>query len=241
MDPRPDEELDVLRRRLYAPGVTAEDVARYEAVAGLQAEPADEASAPEPPRRPRRLVVVGAAVLAAVVLAGSGVALVRTSARPVVPTPTASPASTVPEVIDARIPVAASTRAGLAARLRAGRSAGMLDLVEADPGLRPPQLLTVGRAASTEYSGTGPTALRLDPSALAERGGRATVIVVLAATGGYTWRADRGDRLIAAHASAAQAGAPMASTFAYGPGAPDRLLLLVPDRARWGAVVVFTD
>lgn len=226
-----------MRRRLYAPGVTAQDVARYEAAAGVPEE--EPAPAPPPaPRRPRRAVVVGAAVLAAVVLVGAAVALSRTAERRAA---TASPTATIPNVIDARVPLAASMRTALVARLRDGRSAGMLDLVEADPGLRPPQLTTVGRAASTEYSGTGPTVLRLDPSALAERGGRATVIVVLAGTGGYTWRADRGERLIAAHASAAQAGEPVASTFAYGPGAPDRLLLLVPDRARWGAVVVFTD
>ncbi|GAA2753645.1 hypothetical protein [Amnibacterium kyonggiense] len=239
MDPRPDEELDALRRRLYAPGVTAQDVARYEAAAGVPEAAPAPASPPAAPRRPRRAALIGVAVLAAAVLVGATLAVARTTEHRA--TPSASPTATIPEVIDARVPLAASMRTALVARLRAGRSAGMLDLVEADPGLRPPQLTTVGRAASTEYSGTGPTVLRLDPSALAERGGRATVIVVLAGTGGYTWRADRGERLIAAHASAAQAGAPVASTFAYGPGAPDRLLLLVPDRARWGAVVVFTD
>lgn len=241
-----DDDLDALRRRLYSPNVTPEDVARYEAAAGVvEEDPSSTAPrAPAPVRTlRRRAFAVGGVV--AVVAGGLAVSRAATRSRLARPTPgppsASAPSTRTTGVIDARIPTGASVRTELVGRLRAGRTAGVLDLLEADPGLLPPQLLTVGRAASTEYSGTGPTLLRLDPSALAERGGRATVIVVLARTGGYTWAADRRDTLVVAHAASAEAGEPVSSTFAYGPGAPDDLMLLVPDRARWGAVVVFTD
>lgn len=242
-----DEELDALRRRLYAPGAGREDLARYAAATGGPDSLAiPEAPPPPPPRSRRRPVVVaGVAVLAAAAAA----AAVGTAAGCPTAVPTSSASPSASSAIDeADLPVPASVRIGLVARLNGGEQAGLLDLLEADPGLRPPQLRTVGRADSTEYSGEGTTTLALSPSALAERGGRATVIVVLAQAGRSTWRASRlverptpHEQVVASHSSAAGSGAPVAATVGYGRGAPTRLTVLVPDGTRWGAVVVFTD
>ncbi len=245
-----DEELDALRRRLYAPGAGREDVARYAAATGAAEEPAAP-DAPPPPvnrGRHRRVVAAGVTVLVALAVA----AAVGTAAgHPIAgPTSSASP-STSPEadaVDESALPVPASVRVGLVARLNGGEPADLLDLLEADSGLLPPQLRTVGRADSLEYSGEGTTTLALSPSALADRGGRVTVIVVLAQPGRYTWRASRvvqrptvHEQVVASHGGEAGPGAPVAATVGYGRGAPSRLAVLVPAGTRWGAVVVFTD
>ena len=244
-----DEELDALRRRLYAPGAGREDVARYAAATtGAPEEPAVPDAPPPDRGRRRPILVVGIAVLAAVAVAAAvGTAAGHPMAVPTSsPSPSGSPASD--GVDEADLPVPASVRVGLIARLNGGEHAGLLDLLEADPGLLPPQLRTVGRADSIEYSGEGTTTFALSPSALADRGGRVTVIVVLAQPGRYTWRASRlvqrptvHEKDVASHAGAAGSGAPVAATVGYGRGAPSRLTVLVPDGTHWGAVVVFTD
>jgi hypothetical protein len=235
--------LDDLRRRLYGPNASAEDVARYEAAAG------DPAADPEPPaRRPpgRRWIPVAGGVLAVAGVLAVGVGACRPTPSPA---PTASPAPTS-GVIVAQLPAAAPVRTAFEEALAAGGDSGLLQYLYGHPDLLPPAIRTVGRADSTEYSGEGTTTLSLSPSALAERGGRATVILVLARSGRYEWRSIRvagtGDGFpsgvaVTSAGGEAQAGAPVAGTFTYGRGAPSRLTVAVADRTRWGAVVVFTD
>ena len=233
--------LDDLRRRLYGPDASPEDVARYEAAAGEA-----EVDSESPPRRAprRRWVAVSGGVLAVVVALAVGVVAGRPSAAP---TASAAQAS---GVIVAQLPAPAPARTAFEEGLVAGGNSGLLDYVYGHPDLLPPAILTVGRADSTEYSGEGTTTLSLSPSALAERGGRATVILVLARSGKYGWRSIRvagtsagvvSGAAVTSAGGDAQAGAPVAGTFSYGRGAPSRLTVVVADGTRWGAVVVFTD
>ena len=236
--------LDDLRRRLYGPDASAEDVARYEALTTAPETTLPEAE--QPPARPRRrrsAVVAGGAVVAAVVV-GIGIGVV--AGRPA-PAPTPSSTS---GVLEAALPAPAPVRSAFERALGAGGDAGLLTYLYAHPTVLPPAILTVGRADSTEYSGEGTTTLSLSPSALAERGGRATVIIVLAQSGRYSWRTVRvagtnprfaAGAAVTSESGQAQAGAPTAGTFSYGRGAPSRFTVDVADGTRWGAVVVFTD
>ena len=242
--------LDDLRRRLYGPDASAEDVARFEAARVEPDAASDPPDAPRPPRRGRRAAFSGAvlagAVLAVAIALAVGAVLGRPTARP---TASAS-ASPSPTIVEGQLPVAAGARAVFVSALASGAKAGLLDSLSAHPNLLPPELRTVGRADSIEYSGDGPTTLALSPSALAERGGRATVILVLARTGAYAWRATRvavradhsgPEPVVASFGGATEAGAPVTATFGYDRGAPSRLAVRVAGGTRWGAVVVFTD
>ncbi|MBW4040863.1 MAG: hypothetical protein HIU86_01875 [Acidobacteria bacterium] len=245
-------DLDGLRRRLFGPDASAEDVARYEEAAGGPTR-VPPPSGPERPRTGAPRVAVAVAALVVVVALGVGVGVGagavagRTSAAPTTSATSRAPTSSV---LLAQLPAPASARSAFERSLAAGRGSGLLAYLSAHPDLLPPAIRTVGRADSTEYSGDGTTTLSLSPSALAERGGRVTVILVLARTGRYLWRSIRvpatADRVAAGAAVTSaggqvQAGAPVAGTFTYGRGAPARLTVVVADGTRWGAAVVFTD
>lgn len=241
MSSRSPEEssVDALRRRLYEPGATEGDVTRYRAAR----EVPEETSEPAPPaHRPRR---IGPVVAGVALVAGLATAAVLLGGRTPEPIRTVTSA---PHADEQELLVAGSQRAAFVRALDAGRDAGLLPYIERQPDARPDAVRTVQRAASTEYAGEGPAVIDLEPSALAERGGRATVIVVLDRAAAFRWSATRLDpgrdsqiAAVAEHGGSAGAGAPVSSTFAYGRGAPARLGLVVPARARWGVVVVFTD
>lgn len=241
--------LDDLRRRLYQPGAAAEDVALYETARGGPREAPSIPAGSAPAKGRRVAVVVGAAVVGGAVVGALVAAFVSAGvgARPVSrPSASASPSASVASIVEDDVPAPFPARAAFVRALGSGGRAGVLAYLSAHPDLLPPQLRTVQRAASSEYAGRGATTLTLSPSALAQRGGRMTVIIVLARTGRSRWEATRtgGDpsrQVVAAQAGESQAGAPVASTVVYGRGAPSRLTVDVDDGARWGAVVVFTD
>jgi hypothetical protein len=240
-------DLDDLRRRLYVPGASPEDVGRYEAAAG-RPEGDLEPTLPAGRRsRSRRIAAVVGTLVAGVALAVGVAAVVGAVAGGPRPAPSASPS---PAVLVMQLAAPAPARAAFDAALGSGRQAGLLQYLYRHPDRLPPAILTVGRADSTEYSGEGPTTVSLSPSALAERGGRVTVILVLGRTGRYQWRSIRvaatndvvgPGAAVTSDGGELQAGAPVAGTFSYGRGAPSRLRVVVADRTRWGAVVVFTD
>ena len=230
------ERRDALRRRLYAPDVTEAEVAAYRAT---RRTPVDRA---------RIAVVAGAVLLVAAVVI---VVLVSTRPPAAVAPPRASLSSAVPPALtQSTIPASASMRLAFVGALQEGRSAGLLPFFLAHPTARPANLRTNGRADSTEYSGHGSSTIALDPSALAEHGGRVTVIVVTDRAAAFTWTAERiaqrNDRsgpvvTLATQRGSTRPGEPVASTFVYDGGAPARLALELGARVHWGAVVVFTD
>ena len=258
MSPGPSEPgtseaagLDDLRRRLYGPDASSDDVARYRAASGEPAEGSRPPVSPPPRRRTPRPVVIAVVLVVAVGIAVGVLTAGRPAAAPTA-APSAGPASTATTSspgID-RVPAPASVRAGFVRALASGGRAELLRYFFDHHDLLPPAILTVGRADSTEYAGVGPTRIALSPSALAERGGRVTVIVVLDRAGSYRWQATRvpvrQDRsgpaqVVATAGGGIEAGAPIAGTFGYGRGAPSRLSVRVAAGTRWGAVVVFTD
>lgn len=233
-----EDELERLRRRLYAPGSTAADVEAYRAaeaarlVVDGKAEPAPSQ---RHERRPLRLVV-GVLLLVAVVIA---FVVARPAAHPM----TAATSR-------GAIAVSASSRAHFAAVLDGRRDPGLLGWLYGHPEALRAASLTAGRADSTEFAGTGPATVPLSPTTEKERAGHLTVVLVTDRDTRYVWRAtvvaQHNDRsgpepAVAAHEGSALRGGPVSGTVGYDGGVPTRLTLLLPTGIRWAAVVVYTD
>jgi hypothetical protein len=244
------EDAEALRRRLYAPDASAEDVDRYRAVAPRaevvdQAEPipadAPAPLAPEPlrrarPARRRRVpLVVTGLVLAAVV----AVALV-------VPRVVDRPADRVaPAVVSSD----AQDRVAFLQNLDIGNQAGIAAyLVTHEP---PPGLTGSSRYFTIERAGVGDRQIELGRVPADAIKGRATVLLVLGADGEAGWRTLRREvdstgeqRYVPQRTRGGQqaAGVLTGTTFRYADG--DRPVLLrvdAPAGVRWGVAVVFSD
>jgi len=253
--PAVSDDLDALRRRLYAPDVTVEEIERYRALTterndrpagdGPESE-APRLGAQEPARRRRRIVLAGLATLAVVGLAGIGVA--ATSRPHPAPVP---PATSVPlpsSFDDSSVAVPASVRAAFVKQLRAGRSAGVLRYFYDHPDELPAQLRTPGRADSYERFGMSTAYVFLFPSPAAQKGGRLTVAVTLDSAVPVQLRALRADSGMQSFIERLDDGAvrgipglPMVRTVVYDGEAPTVLELTVPKGVRWDVVAVFTD
>jgi hypothetical protein len=250
VDPEESERADALRRRLYAPGVTDEDVAAFRAT---QAEvpPPPESEDPPPPLRPgrgrgRALIAVGGVLLVAAVV---GVLLTARSLDASIAPTTSAALSATPDP-QVRMPASSADRMRFVLSLQVGDRAGLLVYLSGHRTAIPPMLSTTSRAASTEYSGQGSSTFALDPSALAAHGGRVTVILVTDRAATFSWEAARIAQLndrsgpvmtLGSHAGSAPVGQPVSSTFEYEGAAPTRLSLYLDETVKWGAAVVFTD
>lgn len=249
---RPAEaaRLDALRRRLYAPGVTEDDVAAYRSAE-------TDAASHEPTAPPARVVahrrragiVAGGVLLVVVAVAALLIAhpLAAITAPRTTSTSTPSPSAGIAQ---AAVPASASTRSTFVHLLREGEGPGLLQYLYENPTFLPGNLRTTSRADSTEFSGSGTSTIALDPSASAQHGGRVTVILVTDRAAAFSWSAERiaqrNDRsgpvvTLASHPGTTRPGEPVSSTFVYDGGAPARLALDLGGAVHWGAVVVFTD
>lgn len=241
-------ELDALRRRLYEPDVTPDEVQRYRAL--LQLTPSSPAAEPEPDPRPSRtrwrlLLAVGVAAAVAV-----GTVALAATPRPVqhpVAIPSAAPTSVrTPPLDDPVLALPASVRASFAAALRAGRSAGVLRYLAAHPEEVPAGVPAEARAAPQEHDGHGSALVSLTPSAAAQHGGRLIVAITVDRTAAVTLqvlRADSGmqsffERLDGG--SPATPGLPVVRTIVYDGEAPTIVQLAVPKGLHWDLVTVFT-
>lgn len=249
---RPAEaaRLDALRRRLYAPGVTEDDVAAYRS-----AETDAASHEPTAPlarvvaHRTRATIVAGGVLL--VVVAAAGLLVTHPLAAITAPRATSTPTPTTPAgITQARVPASSSTRLMFVDLLQEGGGPGLLQYLYGHPSFLPGNLRTNSRADSTEYSGRGTSTIALDPSASAQHGGRVTVILVTDRAAAFSWSAERiaqrNDRsgpvvTLAAHPGTTRPGEPVTSTFVYDGEAPARLALNLGGAVHWGAVVVFTD
>ena len=250
----PSDDLDALRRRLYAPDVTPEEIERYRALVAERTVdgPATDDRAPDapasgPPHGRRRIVLAALSTLAVVGLAAVGVG---EASRPhPAPVPTATSAPRGPSSFDgSSVAVPAPVRAMFVKELRAGRSAGVLRYLYEHPDALPAQLRTPGRADSYERFGVSTAYVFLFPSPAAQRGGRLTVAVTLATAVPVQLRALRADSGMQSFIERLDDGAvrgvpglPMVRTVVYDGEAPTVLELIVPRGVRWDVVAVFTD
>lgn len=226
---RRGEDRESLRRRLYRPDASPEDLQRYASAAPLavRRQRAER-------RRPSRRALIGAAL----VLAGAAVItalLLRPATAPPLPAPTA-------------VGLSAEDRTDLLQNLARGGDAGIAAYLVTHPS--PPGLVATAGTITDELHGTGSRTVPLDVSQVPAGAGRATVLLVLAQPAHVTWRALRlgtdGSpvvllRPVAAREGDQAAGSMTTATFAYADGRrPSRLRVEVGDGVRWGAAVVFT-
>ncbi|HEY8320079.1 MAG TPA: hypothetical protein VIG76_14760 [Amnibacterium sp.] len=246
-------DLDDLRRRLYTPHATAEDVERYAALAQESApEGADQPPGPPRPRVPVRLVLgvgAAAAVLAATAVLSAIPHPAPQASTGATPTPTPAPA---PGVIAAAadepvLAVPASARAPFIARLRSGRPARLLPYLWAHPGDVPSAVRTGARGDPEEHFGTGPGMFGVTPAASAQHGGRLVLAVTVdraTTVDLQVVRADSGmqsfiERLDGG--APATPGQPVVRTVVYDGEAPTIVEVTLPKGVHWDVVTALTD
>lgn len=247
-------DREALRRRLYRSDATEQDLARYRTAVDERPEEGTRSGPPKRPaatavpartRRPALLstlvaIVGGGAVVVAAVVLTTG----RPATAPAAPTRTAAAAAPDP------VAISAASRLRLAGRVQHGDPAALSGFFLDHPESIPEALRGTRRADTQETPGTGDGMVGLDPSGLAMRGGRVTVVLVLDQPGTATWQALR-DVTMEPHAATwrvvdrrtARYGAalPLAVTFAYQAAPPTRLRVTAPSGAHWSAAVVFTN
>jgi hypothetical protein len=229
------EDAEALRRRLYAPGAAGDDVERYRA-AGGGAEAAPPRQADRPPPRGRIRFLVAAAILAALVVSGLGIARLTAPTAPVAAAPT--PLAVTPD-----------DRRSFEDELASGNAAGIAAYLLTTRPM--PRFRGTTRIATIEGSGIGKGTVTLSPVDAEAVSGRATVLLVLEepAEAGWTTYRRRVDPSgeqdyvrQTRRAGMQQAGVLTAHTYRYGSGdRPVELRVDAPDGVRWGAAVVFTD
>jgi hypothetical protein len=235
------DDAEDLRRRLYAPGASADDVARFR-----EAGPAPGAAAvledPPPPAPSRRgrlvrlLVLAGLGVLGVLVVTGIALARSTTAAQEAVPAPTPVP-RTADDRLEIQDDLAVGNGAGIAAFLVTHRP--------------PPALVHVRRAFTVERAGTGDGVAEIFPVTAATFEGHATVLMVLARSGDAGWTLLRrqvdssGEQRLVQQRQrrgVQEAGVLTTDTFRYASGdRPVEVHVKAPAGVRWGLAVVFSD
>jgi hypothetical protein len=245
------EDAEELRRRLYAPGASGDDLDRYRrsetkparAAAAAPALPAPPTSADPvdsaPPVRTRRgplRAVVVAAVVVLVIAGGITAARLAADGRPSGPPPTP-------------IAMSAEDRRSVQENLALGNYAGIAAFLVTHRAIR--SLQTAKRIDTVERMGTGDdTVLLSDVPAVAARG-RATVLLVLGGSGQAGWTTLRrrvdpsGEQQYVRQVERSgfqEGGVITTHTFRYGSGnRPVELHVSAPAGVHWGAAVVFSD
>lgn len=231
------EDAEVLRRRLYAPGASAADVAHYRGLVPAVALPTD----PVPRRgfRPRSLLVP--LVVVAVIVSGVAIARVAASAATVPVVPVVLPPQ--------RIPLSSADRASIRTALASRDDIAVAGFLVAHRA--PPALLTATRSLLVEQTGTGRATVDLDPDSAATFQGRATVLLVLERSAEVGWTTYRrrvdpsGVRALERQQQrrgSQEAGGLTGDTFRYSSGdRPVEIRVDAPAGTRWAVEVVFTD
>ena len=261
--------IEVLRRRLYSPGATQEDHARYRAAVDAGAHMPDQRRAPEGPSSQARVEATAASVparpsrvhrrfpVAVGFVAATAVAVVvaaqhsGTPSRATVDGHAAIRAAAIHSagpLPPSPVSVDDATRAAFLHGLERGGSPGIARFlathrVAADLATTPLHLI--------ERHGSGPQTVALNGPAAELASGEATVFLVTGLAGWAAWSAyDAGEayeggehvQLEAARAGDQEGGELTAGTFAYATGdRPLQLRVEVPDGVGWGVAVAFSD
>lgn len=239
-----DLDLDALRRRVYASDATDVDVQQYRdalAATRMPGEPVGhvEGGTPLPVRRrsrPARLWRLVAAVGGAAALCAVAVGLAH---QPSAPGPSPSPVAVPPDV-----------RSRFIADVRRGDTTSIANALIAHPERLPSVLRAAHRAEVGQLAAAGAGVVDLRPSAIADSGGRLTVVVVTDDDAPVRWEATREPRPwsgpgrtipVASSQGDVTAGVPAAATTAYRSGAPTRVRVEAPAGVHWAAFAVLTD
>ena len=241
-------EVDALRRRLYAPDASPEDLERYRA-----AEQADPRPGPvipvagaAPARRGHLLGV--AAVLAALAVAAVGLALgTGTPSTPpsLAPAPsTAPPTQALADYEALSIPPA--VRSAFVDEVRRGHPIGLQQYFTDHPLQQPRQVLSGLRENSVERAGTGSAVLDIPTSADAPGGGQLTLVLTVDRAATAQWslvaQGNRDDgEWVPLDDVQGQPGLPAVASLPYTPLRPTRVAITVPAGVRWDLMTIFTE
>ena len=237
---------DDLRRQLYRPDATPEDLERYRAANPDPAAADAPVAAPATPPRRTPILVAGALLVGCAVAA---VAIGTTTRPEATPTPAATTRTAPAAPPGSTLAIPASDRAAFVRSLQAGRSIGLLPYLLTHPDARPAIIRTVSRADSEEHGGEGSTLVALDPSSAAAGGGRITLVLTVdrPVAAGLTLdhidaRSPQGETLkLDQDPVHADAGLPAVVSLQYGGEVPNTVRLTVPVGVHWDLVADFTD
>lgn len=234
------EDREALRRRLYRPGASAEDVAAY----SDGERPIGEEDAPPPRAAAARRRLLPALALLTVVAVSGGVALVRSA--PAVQ-PRSSPAPSGETAVETVVRTADADRSGFIRSLVAADDAGIGLWLDRHAERLPGVLAQATRSDTLEFAGAGSRTLVLDPPSIGQDGGHVTVLVVTAVDARVTWTLlgdapDTARGAVTGTRSAVQrAGSLTSAAVDWAPGRrPGSLLVVAPDGVRWGVAAVFS-
>jgi hypothetical protein len=241
------EDPEELRRRLYAPGASGDDIDRYRAAgtASKAAAPKAPAATPEvaapsgeaPANRHGRLRAVVVAVVVVLVIAG-GITAARFAAdgRPSGPPPMA-------------VAMSDEDRRSVQDSLARGNYAGIAAFLVTHRAIK--HLEHANRIDTIERMGVGDGTVLLSPVPAEAVQGRATVLLVLGGSGQAGWTTMRrridpsGEQLYVRQVQRSgfqEGGLITTHTYRYASGnRPVELRVSAPAGVHWGAAVVFSD
>ena len=234
-----------LRRSLYRPGASDEDVQAYSAVRETgqgAAEPAGDAPAPPPePGGPTRRTVAAAAAL--VVALGAGASGLQLSARggPRTAGPTPTPRTPQPMRVLAptTLPLTTAERAQLSRDLGNGRPAGIRSFLLTRP--YPRDLPRLGRRTVLESTGAGGDAVPIVVAEPDDTPGRMTVLIAVESDARVFWTASRAGVGVFSRGGRQAGGALTSAGFDHPAGGrPDLVAVSAPIGVRWGLAVVLS-
>jgi len=241
----PDEQEEALRRRLYRPGASDEDVAAYSRGRSASPEPEPGAPGTEPPTRPSRARRRAGAALVAVAAAALAAAAVLPRPASDGPAPTAS--ASTPAAVETVVRTGTADRNGFVRALTAAGRAGVSGWLDRNARRLPGVLGRATRSDTLEFAGSGSRTLRLDPPSIGQDGGHVTVLVVTAVDARLTWTlvdaspGAGGDAVAGSRSALQRAGALTSASVDWAPGRrPGTLLVVAPDGVRWGVAAVFS-
>ena len=230
------DDAEDLRRRLYAPGASAEDVERFHGADAAPRAVVVEVATP-PPARPRRLLpLLAVAVLGVLVVVGLSVARATTATQAAIPAPTP-------------VRMTADDRQEIENNLADGNGAGIAAFLVTHRA--PPALVDVRRAFTVERTGIGDGIAQIAPVTAETFQGHATVLIALERSGDAGWTLFRrhvdpsGEQQLVPQRQrrgVQDAGALTTDTFRYASGdRPVEVHVQAPTGVRWGIAIVFSD
>ncbi len=240
------EEVDALRRRLYAPDASREDLERYHAVEQAETDPAAVTPVAGEIRRGRAVGVAAVLVLLGVAVVGLELGARAPSAPPsLAPGPTAEPPTQAVADYEA-LAIPPAVRSAFVDEVRHGHPIGLQQYFTDHPTQQPRQVLSGLRESSVERAGTGSAVLDIPTAAAATDGGELTLVLTVDRATTARWsliaRGNRDDgEWVPLDDVQGRPGSPSVASLPYTPLRPTSVAITLPAGVHWDLMTIFTD